>query len=311
VGLDQSLLVLILASAFQAAAAMSPQQLASTFSYDAKAPLDVRESRVESRSGIKVRDLTFSSPIGGRVPAYLVVPPGREVLAGIVYMHWGQGNRSEFLAEALMAARAGAASIMIDAPYRRPEHKTFPCGEAAREEYIQLITDLRRAVDVLLQGAAVDRKRLAYVGHSLGATWGGTLATVERRFGSHVLMGGLPSLAEAIREHTRKDPSAREEVPKLEDCLEALQPIESLHHVGKAAPAAILFQFARVDRFISEQAARKYFQAASEPKSIKWYEGGHEFTDPAALMDRLEWLEKRLALKPVRPIVEEWMGSRR
>ena len=46
--------------------------------------------------------------------------------------------------------------------------------------------------------------------------------------------------------------------------------------------------------------------AASEPKSIHWYEGGHEFTDPAALLDRLEWLEKRLTLKPVRTILNTW-----
>jgi dienelactone hydrolase len=241
------------------------------------------------------------------VPAYLVAPPGKGPFAGIAYMHWGQGNRSEFIAEALLAARAGAASIMIDAPYRRPEYKRPACQEATREDYVQMITDLRRALDVLLERAPVDRKRLAYVGHSLGATWGGTLAAAERRFRSHVLMGGLPRLSEAIREHMKDHPPPPEERGKMEDCLKTVEPIESIHYVGKAAPAAVLFQFARVDRFITEKAAGRYFEAASEPKSIKWYEGGHEFTDPASLLDRMEWLEKRLALKPVRPILDGWV----
>jgi dienelactone hydrolase len=286
------------------------EDLAATFAYDAKAPLAVEQAGVESRGGAAVHDLSFASPRGGRVPAYLVVPPGKGPFAGIVYMHWGQGNRSEFVAEALLAARAGAASIMIDAPYRRPEHRASPCEEGAREEYVHLVTDLRRAVDVLLDRAPVERARLAYVGHSLGATWGGTLAAVEPRLQSHVLMGGLPSLAEAMRGRARDTRRPPAELQKLEACLTKLEPIASVHHVGKAPPAAVFFQFARVDRFISQQAAQRYHDAARAPRSIKWYEGGHEFADPAALVDRLAWLEKRLGLKPVRPILLRWMGPK-
>jgi dienelactone hydrolase len=290
------------------AAARTPPEFADLFSYDARAPLDVREAKIDRRGGAEVHDLSYASPRGGRVPAYLVVPPGPGPFAGLVYLHWGQGNRSELLAEALLAARAGAASILIDAPYRRPEYQRTPCGEAVRADFVQLITDLRRAVDVLLARAPVDGRRLGYVGHSLGATWGGTLAAVEPRLRALVLMGGLPSLAEAMREDARDKHRPPEEVRKLEACVAPLEAIESIHHVHDAAPAALFFQFARVDRYISPAAARRYFEAASEPKSQAWYEGGHEFSDPAALGDRLRWLEKRLALAPVRPILTAWMG---
>jgi dienelactone hydrolase len=288
-----------------AAAPLSPQQLATTFSYDAKGPLDVNELSKETRAGAEVHDLTYASPKGGRVPAYLVTPPGKGPFAGIVYMHWGQGNRSEFIAEALLAARAGAASIMIDAPYLRKGFKPPPCEDAGPEDYLQLITDLRRAVDVLLARVPVDAKRLAYVGHSLGATWGGTLAAVEPRFGSLVLMGGLPRLTEAMREHFRKHPLPPEKARQMEECMARVEPIESVSHVARAT-APILFQFARVDRFITEKAAQTYAAAAPASRTIKWYEGGHEFTDPAALVDRLEWLQKRLTLQPVRMVVEQW-----
>src|SRR5688572_4840310 len=118
--------MLVLCWASPAAAQMSAEDLARDLWYDAKAPLEVKESRVETRAGVAVHDLTYASPMGGRVPAYLVAPPGKGPFAGVVYMHWGQGNRSEFLAEALLAARAGAASIMIDGSYRRPEYKRLP-----------------------------------------------------------------------------------------------------------------------------------------------------------------------------------------
>src|SRR5439155_5397367 len=90
--------VLVLAMASPAAAQMSPEQLAATFAYDARAPLDLQESRVETRAGIEVHALSYASPRGGRVPAFLVNPPGKGPFAGIVYMHCGQGYRSEFVA---------------------------------------------------------------------------------------------------------------------------------------------------------------------------------------------------------------------
>jgi hypothetical protein len=51
------------------------------------------------------------APKGGRVPAYLLVAPGAGRHAGLLFMHWGQGNRSEFLAEGLAAARARARPV--------------------------------------------------------------------------------------------------------------------------------------------------------------------------------------------------------
>jgi dienelactone hydrolase len=301
------LCVLVVLSASSALARTS-SDIADIFSYDARAPLDVQETRVERRGRAEVHDLSYASPHGGRVPAYLVVPPGKGPFAGIVYMHWGEGNRSELLAEALLAARAGAASILIDAPYLRPNYQRSPCGEAVRADFVQLITDLRRALDVLLARAPIDGRRLGYVGHSLGATWAGTLAAVEPRLRALVLMGGLPSLAEAMREDARDRHRSPERMRQLEDCVAPLEPIESIRLVHDAAPAALFFQFARADRYVSEASARRYFEAASEPKSQAWYEGGHEFSDPAALGDRLRWLEKRLALAPVRPILTGWMG---
>lgn len=103
----------------------------------------------------------------------------------------------------LSLARAGAVSISIDAPWARPEpwktedeggHITHP--EVDRDIYVQTVVDLRRAVDILLSRNDVDPKRIGFVGHSYGATWGGVLAGVEKRIRTYVLMAGLPDVAD-------------------------------------------------------------------------------------------------------------------
>ncbi len=172
---------------------------AKVFAYDASKPLNLKTGKIEQVDNIQIAEISYDSPKIGRVPAYLVVPPGKGPFGAIIYMHWGQANKSEWLSEALVMAKRGAVSIMIDAPYWRPDVPQPPPdkrNEAERDGYIQMVVDLRRTVDVLLARKDVDPKRIGYVGHSLGATWGGSLAAVEKRIKMFVLMGGLPSLTD-------------------------------------------------------------------------------------------------------------------
>lgn len=293
--------------------------LAKPFEYDAAAPLDIEEAGFEEvpEFGAVVRHVTIASPVEGRITASLVMP--REAAsagagstkpryAGIVFLHWGQGNRTEFLWEAALYARAGAVSICIDAPWARPApwtqasegHVDQP--DILKRMYAQTVIDIRRAADVLVARGDVDPGRMAYVGHSFGATWGGVLAGVDKRFKTHVLMGGLPTLADlspqglpsmdAYSERLKKYLTAEQ----LESYLGVLKPMSGSAFIGHAAPASILMQFARFDSWISKRAADSYFNAASEPKEIRWYPTSHEFNDPASLVDRAGWLEKEIGI---------------
>lgn len=80
-------------------------------------------------------------------------------------------------------AKRGIAGLTIGAPFTRPEYPRQPGGwynaETSRREQIQLIVDARRGFDLLVGRPEVDPARLAYVGYSLGATVGGTLAGIE------------------------------------------------------------------------------------------------------------------------------------
>ena len=295
-----------------AASAWAPEdtafaERARAFEYDAQAPIDLQERSVETVDGVEVHDVTYASPKGGRVPAYLLVAPGAGRHAGILFMHWGQGNRSEFLAEGLAAARAGAVSLMIDAPYHRDEFQgptgfANPAGERAL--FVQIVTDLRRGLDVLVARPDVDAKRLGYVGHSLGATWGGALVGVDRRLRAAVLMGGLPSLTDPTHSYTDafwaqfREQFGEEKIRAYQDVI---GPIDPERFVGHAAPTRLLFQFARRDRFISDAAARAYAAAASLPKDVRWYFTGHELNDQASLRDRAQWLSLQLRTRPIWP----------
>ena len=68
-------------------------------SYDPKIPLALRASQVKDFGSARLLDISYDSPRGGRVPAYAVVPTGAH-RAGIVWQHWGQGDRSSMLPEA-------------------------------------------------------------------------------------------------------------------------------------------------------------------------------------------------------------------
>jgi dienelactone hydrolase len=137
----------------------------TVFDYDASTPIDVIGAGASRHGAAAVQDVSYASPKGGRVPAYLVVPDGRGPFAGIVFVHWGQGNRSEFVAEALAVADAGAISLLLDAPFNRVKKDRRHGGtpddpEYERDDYVQLVTDIRRGVDLLLARADVDAKRI-------------------------------------------------------------------------------------------------------------------------------------------------------
>jgi hypothetical protein len=124
------------------------------FAYDATKSLNLVFGKSETpAAGVTVSEISYDSPKGGRVPGYLVLPLGKGPFAAVVYMHWGQGNKGEFLSEAVEMAPRGVIGITIDAAYWRPGAPQPTKGkeaEAERDGYIQMVVDLRRAVDVLV-----------------------------------------------------------------------------------------------------------------------------------------------------------------
>jgi cephalosporin-C deacetylase-like acetyl esterase len=132
-----------------------------------------------------------------------------------------------------------------------------------RDLYVQTVVDLRRGVDLLLSRPDVHPRRLAYVGHSFGATWGGALAGVEKRIRAFVLMAGLPRVTDFSPQGARRIDALSEQVMKsftkeqVAGFVAVVSSVDPVRFVGRAAPSAILMQWGRDDAWISEKAARE------------------------------------------------------
>jgi dienelactone hydrolase len=285
-------------------------ELVRQFEYDRNAPLNVREEKKEQRDGAIVIELSYDSPRGGRVPATLVVPSGKGPFAGILFGHWMMQrssfrNRKQFLEEALLLARSGAASLLTDAPLIRPgfvlEKEGLKSEIQNAEASRQQVIDFRRGVDLLLARGDIDPKRLAFVGHSYNAHTGGILAAVEKRIGSFVLMAGVfadeeyvfASNAMDVVQFRKKNGEAA-----LHDFFRQYAFDDPVYFIGQSAPAAVFLQFGEEDGGIPEKMARGYFERFAEPKKIAFYKAGHALNREAR-EERVEWLAERLKLAAI------------
>jgi dienelactone hydrolase len=284
------------------------EELVRNFDYDRSAALDLKEAGEEDRGGIAVHDISYASPRSGRVPAYLVIPSGQGPFAAVLFGHWmmpgsPMKNRKEFLDEAVLLARSGAASLLIDSPQVRPgfaedEDPLSPQSVFAAQ---QQIMDFRRGLDLLLARPDIDPKRVAYVGHSFDAHVGGILSGVEKRIQSFVLMAGSFAAEEYVMDPENQDMVAmRKQIgdEKIKAYLTKYSWNDPIHYVGHSGPAFVFLQFGNNDKPIPEKLARHYYHLFGSPKKIAFYDAGHSLNS-AARNDRVQWLVERLGLKPV------------
>ncbi len=267
--------------------------LAGQFDYDAAQPLDLQETSVEVRDGAEIHDGSYAGVASGRVEALLVVPAGACKLPGVIFVQQARGSRHTFLDEALQLAHSSAASLLINAPWSRGEawRRTMGEPEHDRQAHIETALNFRRAIDLLATRPEVDGRRIAYVGHSCGALFGGILAGVEDRVATFVLMAGVGTFADVAALNLPELRGAA-----LEHYRAILAPMDPLAYVPYAAPSPLLFQFGLQDRSYSRDKFIAFAAAGSEPKAVKWYNSDHYLLDPCARHDRLEWLRRHLAL---------------
>lgn len=280
-------------------------ELVHHFDYDQRAPLGIKEIGVERRGNVRVQDLTYSSPRGGVVPAYLVVPQGKGPFAAVIWGHWYWGNspmrnRKEFLDEAVALAQAGVVSLLTDGPIARPGHKANdePLNEQEVTDLVQQVTDMRRGVDLLLARKDVDPKRIAYVGHSYNAVVGAILSGVERRFKAFVLMAA--TMSDEVTMKTPEYQQYRQKVgpEKLDAYTAKYSWTDQGKYVSHAAPAVVFLQYGSQETFLTPERARLYAAVVSEPKRFELYDAPHAL-NAAARRDRIAFLTEQLKLKPL------------
>ena len=281
------------------------------FSYDSRSGIELRETNVEKRGSVRLIELNYAGDSGDRVPAYLLIPPGNGPFPAIIWGHWLMkgsplANKDEFLEEALvLAERSGVVSVLIDAPQVRhdfvEEKGLMESVKQQSEAGSHQVIDLRRAVDLLLLRHDVDRKRIAYVGHSWNAHVGAILAGVEDRICCYVLMASGYSDEEEL--FASKDPEILRYRQQLgDDTLREYfheyawdDPVYFLDHTNNES---IFLQFASKDSTVKAQGQRYLDLFSAKDKRMEFYEAGHALNS-AARLDRARWLQKHLGLKKI------------
>lgn len=297
---------LILVSVFSGSLALAQDaDMLRHFDYDQKAPLNVKQIGMQRRTNATIYDVTYDSPKGGVVPAYLIVPKGRGPFAAIIWGHWywqnsAMRNRKEFLDEAIALAPAGVVSLLTDGPIARPGHieSKDPIDERVALDFLQQVIDMRRGVDLLLARRDVDAKRIAYVGHSYNAGVGALLSGLDRRFKAFVLMAG--SMSDELTHNTKEFQEFRQKVgpERLDTFITKYSYLDQGKFVSHAAPAVVFLQFATQEKFLTPERARQHAAVVSEPKQFKLYDAPHAL-NAEARKDRIQFLIEQLNLKPV------------
>jgi dienelactone hydrolase len=266
--------------------------LDAPFAYDSSKPLQVRTKQTTRERGLELRDISFKGAGGETVPAYLVLPRGKGRHPAAIYVHGSGGSRRDLLISAVGLAERGGVALALDMNYSAARAPRSPpegvdALEAATNNQIVSVVEVRRAVDVLRSLSFVDGDRIGYVGWSAGARIGAIVAGVDHRIEAFDLLSGGALPVSVYLADQPKDLR-----PKLEGFLTKTDPLRYAPH---AAPSALLFQDGRKDEVVPRKALTGLARAGSKPKEVRWYDSGHVPSDKAWAYS-LRWLSKNLDL---------------
>jgi pimeloyl-ACP methyl ester carboxylesterase len=257
---------------------------------------DLRIRATDRRARAVVEDVVFSGPDGLDVEAYLVRPDGPPATdrshAGIVLWHWldseaPDGDRTQYLDEAAELTAAGAVCLL---PQGRFPWSSPPTGSAADSAAIRAeVARLRAGLDVLASRPDVDPARLGVVGHDFGGMFATLAAADEDRIRALVIVAATPRWGDWFLVFW--------DLPEDRlDYLRSMRPLDPIEVVGRAAPAAILFQFGRHDFYIAAMSGLEFHGAAPDGSELAAYETGHDMRLPEIRADRRAFLARLLGL---------------
>jgi hypothetical protein len=189
--------------------------------------------------------------------------------------------------DALALARAGSASLLVDALWST-NTVGKPRYDAAMA--IEQVIELRRDLDVLLTQPGVDPTRIAYVGHDFGAMYGCILLAIDHRISYGVLMTPTSHLSAW---NLLIDPLSGAERDVYIQHMDVFDPAVNLPHTQLTG---LYLQFAQQDIYVSQTDAQTVNAAAPSPKEIHTYATDHALALSQATQDRLTWLKQRLQL---------------
>ena len=240
----------------------------------------VREER--ALDGGRRIGLTFHAE-GEAIPGILLLPAATTAPAPAVLLLHGFGGRKEYMADVAGRAllRRGVASLAIDLPLHGERGSADerqwggnPLKLAA--EWRLGVAESTLALRFLAARPEIDGTRLAILGFSMGAYLGLMVAAADPAVRALVLAAGgdLPAGA------------------PFERMIRAV--VDPRKAARGLAGRPLLMLHGKWDRTIRPEQAERLFEAAGEPKEIRWYDCGHRLPDDA-VGAAAEWVAERLS----------------
>jgi predicted esterase len=239
-----------------------------------------RESTV--RDGERI-ELEFGDARGDvRIPAILQLPTVAEgeQVAGVLLLH-GLTSDKERMADTIGRVLLGhrIASLAIDLPLHGERREAAGIWTrnplALMGAWRTAQDDARLALGYLGTREEVDAARLGVVGYSMGSFLGVTVAATANHVRALVLAAGgdLPN-----------------DTPYDRLVRTVADPVKA---VRKLAGRPLLMVHGRFDRTVTPAQAQRLFDAAGEPKELRWWDAAHYLPD-AAITDAARWLAERM-----------------
>lgn len=256
---------------------------------------DIRLIRKRVEDNVESRLLVLQTPFGYRRVAELFLPQTEDTLAAILYIHWYEppspdSNRSQFVDEAKEMARSGAACLLVETLWSDPDFFLKRTQSEDMQNSLEEVVNIRRAIDLLLSQPGVDAGRFALVGHDFGGMYGVLAGSLDQRPAHYVVMAATPRFPDWYLYSPRLDGEPREEF------IRQFSLLDPMTHIPNLSPAPVLFQFGTDDPHVPRERAQEFYEAAKDPREVKWYEAGHGLNADAA-SDRRKWLREKLGLQ--------------
>ena len=263
------------------------------FAYDQRLSFDVKVIGSEEKEGLRKEHLSFQTTPGVKAFANLYQPAGAssQKAGAVIFLHGGSAagkdNRGSQVLSELMA-RGGWRVLALDLPYfgerstdllttfTDPEkHERLYNQPAAHLAWVtQVVKDVGRCFDFLVEQRNVDPKRVTIVGMSRGAILAAIIGGADRRFAAVVLLYG-----------GHFDALEREHLPAA--C--------PANYVGRISPRPLLMINGTQDTdMIREPSVLPLYQVAKMPKKMIMSETGHAVLTEEHRSAILQWLRENV-----------------
>jgi fermentation-respiration switch protein FrsA (DUF1100 family) len=215
------------------------------------------------------------------VPAIMLVPDADEPVPAALLLH-GFRSEKERMADSVGLAlmTRGVCALSIDLPLHGA--RAGDVTSLRMHNPLQLVAIWRRAVreaqvalQYLASHDAIDSSRLGLVGYSLGSFLANIVAATE------------PSVRAVVLAASGDLPDA---LP-FETVVRTV--VDPLRAVRRVAGRPLLMVNGRFDRTVTPAQAERLFAAAHEPKTMRWYGGGH-WPPAREIGYAAEWLTQQL-----------------